>query len=745
MNPRGAVPRAELAAVAVLTAAAGLGWSSTFSGVLLVPAIVGAALLHPVLAAATVGRLLARRGFRLAISVELAAVALALVVGGVSAALRSVQRGWGDLLTTSLPVDAGSPTFGLALVVTWAAGCVAAELVLARGRTLAPLVPPLVAMVVALAVGAPGRPVPLAVLAAMVLAAGVLVALRAGARASVEDARLAEESGLLTGAAQARLPGVETVAPERPRLAPLRVLAGTAVAAGVALVAVVAGPALPGVGSRERFDVRRYRSDPIVERESLNPLAAYASFLRTPDRALASVRGGGAETRVRIATLDSFDGSTWTSTARFTRASTTLPEEPDLTVPTEEVTLEVEVADLPGPYLPAPDRPVRVDEDGLGVDPATGVLVAPDGVARGRRYRVTSAVPQPRAQDLRAARQVQRTGPAPPRLPADLRRRAEAITAGAATSFGKPAALLRHFENPANAFTAATSEPPGGHGYFALRKLFDSPRTGTDEQYASAVAVLSRALGYESRVVVGFRLPAPGPDGLARVQGRHAHAWAEIRFEGVGWVAFEPTPPASALGGASSPPTTVPAEAGGPSSAGQARPDPVQEAAQAAPRDTTTPTGAPPRSQAGGGRSILATVAAAFGVAVLALLALVVGLIVAKATRRRRRRQATDPKAAVLGAWADALDGLVEHGGDVRPSMSATEVVAASDPVAAAPLSGLARLANAARFDGSAPPSPEQAASAWAAAGAVRAALRKAAGRGGRARAALNPAPLLRR
>lgn len=738
------VPLAELAAVAALTAAAGLAWSSTFSGGPLLPGIVGAAVLHPALAASTAASgLLRRRGRRLAVGIEVAAVLLAVAVGGAGAAIGSLQRGWGDLLTTSLPVDAGSRPFGLALVVTWAAGLAAAELVLARGRALTPVMPPLLAMSVALAVGAAGSDLPLAVPGAVIVAAGVLVALRAATRASAEDERLAEETGLLAGPALARLPGVEAIPQPKPRPPLLPLVSGAAVAAAVALLAVVVGPALPGVGSRARFDVRRYRSDPLVEREAPNPLVAYSSLIRTPDRPVASVRDGAADSRLRTATLDSFDGSTWTSTARFTRASTLLPPEQGLTVPTDEVTVDVEVEDLSGPYLPAPDRPVRVDEDGLGIDPTTGVLVAPDGDARGRRYQVTSAVPRRTALDLRSATQARRLGDGPPRFPDDLRRQAEAITGGAASSFGKPAALLLHFEDPAQRFTTATKDPPGGHGYFALRKLFDS-RTGTDEQYASAIAVLSRALGYESRVAVGFVLPTPGPDGVARVQGRHARAWAEVRFEGLGWVPLAPSPTSGAASPAPTTPSTLP-QGGGPAPAPPSvPPDPVQEAAQAAPADSTAPTGTAPRVDRGGAWSIVVRLAAVAGAVVLLALLVVIALVGAKAVRRRRRRRATDPKMAVLGAWADALDGIAEHGGQVRRSMSAGEVVAAADPVTAPPLSGLAHLANAARFDQSGP-SSEQAASAWAAADAVRSALRTTASLPGRIRAAISPTPLLRR
>lgn len=748
---RAPLPLAELAAVAALTAAAGLFWSSTFSGGLLLPAILGAAVLHPALVAATGRGLLARRSARMAVGFEGAAVALAIVLGGATAALRSLQRGWGDLLTTSLPVDTGSRTFGLALVVTWAAGFAASELVLSRRRTLAPLLPPVVATAVALAVGAPGRDVPLVVPAAMILAGGILVALRAGARATSEDRRMAEESGLLAGPPMARLPGVEPVTPPRHRSSPLRLLAGAGVASLAAALAVFAGPALPGVGSRDRFDVRRYRSDPVVEREAPNPLLTYAALIREPDRTVAAVRGGSPDVRLRLATLDAFDGSTWTSTARFTRASTTLPEEPDLAVPTGEVTLDIEVADLDTAYLPAPDRPVRVDREGLGIDAATGVLVAPDAVARGRRYQVTSAIPQRTAAGLRAARQATRTGDAPPGLPDDLRRLAETVTAGAATSFGKPAALLRYFEDPANGFTISTTDPPGGHGYFAISKLFEPPRpgryeqtrTGSDEQYASAIAVLSRAVGYESRVVVGFRMPVPDPDGVARVQGSDARAWAEVRFEGQGWVPFEPAPIAGPGRRSTTTPTTVEPAPGAPAPPAP-QTNPVQEAVPLAPDDTAGPNGTAPRVGGDGGRSLIGTVALLIGALVLLSLAAVAALVGTKAARRRRRRQATDPKAAVLGAWADALDRLVEHGGSVKPSMSAAEVVAGAEPAAAGPLAGLARLANAARFDADGP-SPEQASSAWSAADAVRSALRTTAGPAARIRAALSPAPFLRR
>ena len=43
-------------------------------------------------------------------------------------------------------------------------------------------------------------------------------------------------------------------------------------------------------------------------------------------------------------------------------------------------------------------------------------------------------------------------------------------------------------------------------------------------------------LGYPSRVVMGFTVAG------ADVKGDDVDAWAEVAFDGIGWVAFDPTP-----------------------------------------------------------------------------------------------------------------------------------------------------------------------------------------------------------
>jgi hypothetical protein len=59
---------------------------------------------------------------------------------------------------------------------------------------------------------------------------------------------------------------------------------------------------------------------------------------------------------------------------------------------------------------------------------------------------------------------------------------------------------------------------------------------------------MARSIGLPSRVAVGFTQGELRSDGRYRVLGRHAHAWPEVWFDGIGWVAFEPTPGRGAPG-----------------------------------------------------------------------------------------------------------------------------------------------------------------------------------------------------
>ena len=78
--------------------------------------------------------------------------------------------------------------------------------------------------------------------------------------------------------------------------------------------------------------------------------------------------------------------------------------------------------------------------------------------------------------------------------------------------------------------------------------------TGYCQHFSGAAALLLRLAGVPARVVTGF---APGRYDAAhhawQVRDVDAHSWVEVYFEGVGWVAVDPTP---GRGPASKPPAT---------------------------------------------------------------------------------------------------------------------------------------------------------------------------------------------
>jgi len=68
-------------------------------------------------------------------------------------------------------------------------------------------------------------------------------------------------------------------------------------------------------------------------------------------------------------------------------------------------------------------------------------------------------------------------------------------------------------------------------------------RAGHCEYFASAMAIMLRAIGIPSREVNGF-LPGEYNDlgGDYIVRASDAHSWVEVYFPGTGWVTFDPTP-----------------------------------------------------------------------------------------------------------------------------------------------------------------------------------------------------------
>ncbi len=126
----------------------------------------------------------------------------------------------------------------------------------------------------------------------------------------------------------------------------------------------------------------------------------------------------------------------------------------------------------------------------------------------------------------------------PSTLPNRIRVLAEDITKDYDNPFDKVTALEDYLRTIP--YDQSISAPPSGSDgvdYF----LFDS-RQGYCDYYASALAVMARAVGIPARLASGYTQGEyNSASNTYRVRELDAHTWVEIYFPLYGWVEFEPT------------------------------------------------------------------------------------------------------------------------------------------------------------------------------------------------------------
>lgn len=623
---------------------------------------------------------------------------------------RDLAGGPRRLLTTVPPVDPGGPELATVVLGIGLAALGAVEPALRRRAALLPALAPLAAVGLGAAVSAAAGPPPVWLVPAFGLGA----------------------AGLLILAHQAARPAGTSPVVRRALAAGL----GLTVLATVAAAGWYGPELLGGSGRAEPVDPRRLVPQPVDPRQATSPLVLFPALRSGEQNLSLTVHASHRLERLRYVTLDRFDGQYWTTAVRYQRAGRRLPLGPPAIGRQErEERVEVEV---PGPlgWLVSSGRPVGVSLPGFGVNEQTGDVVLPVDRPLPAEYTVRSVLSEPDPRLLELATPSPAT-PDPVLLSTEVGRQLGTRAAGIVgpAGYGYPAlrALAEHLQG----FRLdASDRPPGGHGLAQINTLL-AEEVGTAEQFASAFAVLARALGYRSRVVVGFQpRQVDGRPDTYLVTGPTVHAWVEVRFEVLGWVRFDPTP------------TT---EATGPDESGSRPEEPAP--GEERPPDQPPDPGPPPDQAAGPGGGTgfdlgrLLTGYATPGLAGFAgLLALAAAAVpLAKAWLRRRRRVRGDPGHRVLGAWRDTVDRLVEAGVPVTGADTTGEVAVATgqrlgDRVGQ-PVRRLARGHDAAAYAPGQRAAPA-AATAWQDADLVRRTLRDIRHPMARLRAACDPRPL---
>ena len=286
----------------------------------------------------------------------------------------------------------------------------------------------------------------------------------------------------------------------------------------------------------------------------------------------------GASVRFPLAVLTVFEGGTWhpeeeideTAESVMVERSPLAQADPAPWTGGEDpgVRVTVEVESLLSTWLPLPQGTVQVSEGAAGSwRPSRWVWVRDTQTARSEtsfteRGDTYHALACPLIGALAAEECASPSGDqtwpvdqadgevdlsAFTDLPDDIQpgiaEAAQAVTSGATTRLQAAQELEAWFRGGDFTYDEQAPYAPGADPedpYQTITAFLDQ-RQGYCVHFATAYAAMARTLGMPARVAVGYASQSRGSAGTV-VTARDLHAWPEIYFEGVGWVAFEPTP-----------------------------------------------------------------------------------------------------------------------------------------------------------------------------------------------------------
>ena len=209
---------------------------------------------------------------------------------------------------------------------------------------------------------------------------------------------------------------------------------------------------------------------------------------------------------------------------------------------TDRIVIEAapELGNLPAGVVPTSQFLAEVDSDGQ-FHPVSGTFsldVATES------FSWVSRVPQFSPAQLESAAVAPATvyTQLPEGLPERIRELALQVAGGHSSPYARARALESYLSSNYTyrfADGSGSEAPPPGRDpvdWF----LFDH-REGTCGVFSTAFVVMARSIGLPARVAAGWAIDPTGE--RQEVRTSQAHQWAEVAFQGLGWVQFEPTAP----------------------------------------------------------------------------------------------------------------------------------------------------------------------------------------------------------
>lgn len=202
-------------------------------------------------------------------------------------------------------------------------------------------------------------------------------------------------------------------------------------------------------------------------------------------------------------------------------------------------------------YLPVPGPVMRLEISApLAID-RNQFLLIPNGLPAGKEFFVRSIWQRPTAEMMRSEPSL-RGAISSSILASDsidprVRQVAQELSRGEETPYDVIQAFMDYIADRCRYNLRA--DAIRGDVDRVATFLFET-REGYCDLFASALAVMLRAVEIDARVAVGYRIEgAPDDNGWIAVRDRNAHMWTEVYFPKYGWIPFDVTDMASAVPG----------------------------------------------------------------------------------------------------------------------------------------------------------------------------------------------------
>ena len=521
---------------------------------------------------------------------------------------------------------------------------------------------------------------------------------------------------------------------ERRRAALVSVVTASLIVALAAGGGAVMASVLPT--SENRQVIRSHIEQPFNPRAYPSPLSSFRSF-HLPDVAgieMLTVSGLPSDGRLRLATLDTYDGVVYTVGAGDGAADSgsfvRVPYRLDQQARGRILTLDVTISGYAGVWLPGAGYLREIDFSGPNAsalasqyfyNDTTGSSAVVSELSQGDGYTMTAiAAPTPSLDDLTDIRPGTASLAPTVDLPGVMTERLELYTDGISGAGQRLVAMIEGLRDDGYISHGVGENEPtslSGHGMDRISALFTQrPMVGDEEQYAVAAALLARELGFPARVVMGFHPTPIVEGGPTAVTSNDISAWIEVQSSDGTWLTVDPTPPLREIPEEEpDEPTTV----SRPQSVVQPPVEETEPDTEQIPADDSVDNDEEALDPL---LAALLLVAQILGVLLLVLAILAapfLAVVAAKVRRRSLRRSRRNPADRIRAGWQEFQDAALDYGIEPPPSATRREVAAT---VGGKRALALASVADRASFS-TERPSDEDADRVWTAVDDLRTSL----------------------